>query len=367
MTCDMTASVQPEQPAAPPEPEWAEYSDEQLLARRICDLKLRIPGSELESRIQTFYRELDDRKIAFKPVCYLGDEWFCPEGTAAIAIPFYLAHPRLKRLEERMMMEVEGGTELWCLRLLRHEMGHVMNHAYLLEQRPEWQKVFGSASIDYSEYYRARPYSKRFVRHLEDWYAQSHPEEDFAETFAIWLAPGLDWRQKYRGWKALAKLEYVDRLMQELAGQPPQKISRIKMSEASRLRSTLVHYYARRKRLYAQDFPDFFDADLRRLFVDAAARSIEGGASERAAERAAVFLRRNRKLILEAVSVWSGEPKFTISRLLRSLIQRCADLDLRLRADAAQSSVQITAYLATLASHYRLTGRFKLAPKGRRP
>jgi len=340
---------------AQPEPEWVNYSDEQLLELRICDLKLRIPGTELESHIQTFYHELDDRKIAFKPVCYLGDEWFCPEGAAAIAIPFYLAHPRLKKLEEHMMMEVEGGTEVWCLRLLRHEMGHVMNHAYLLEQRPEWQKVFGSTSIDYSEYYRARPYSKRFVRHLEDWYAQSHPEEDFSETFAIWLTPGLDWRQKYRGWKALAKLEYVDRLMQELAGQPPQKLSRAKMSEASRLRSQLKHYYLKRKRLYAQDFPDFFDADLRRLFIDAG--------SQPSAERAAGFLRRNRKLILDAVSVWTGEPKFTISRLLKSLTQRCAELDLRLRGDDAQTSVQITAYLAALATHYRLTGRFKESPK----
>jgi hypothetical protein len=352
------ASSQPEHTATPHEPEWTGLSDEQLLELRICDLRLRIAGSELESRIETFYRELDDRKIAFKPVCYLGDEWFCPEGTAAIAIPFYLAHPRLKKLEERMMMEAEGGTEVWCLRLLRHEMGHVMNHAYLLEQRPEWQKVFGSASIDYSEYYRARPYSKRFVRHLEDWYAQSHPEEDFAETFAIWLTPGLDWRHKYRGWKALAKLEYVDRLMQELAGQSPQKISRGKMSEASRLRSTLGRYYARRRRLYAQDFPDFFDTDLRRLFADSA--------SQPQAERAVAFLRRNWKLILNAVSSWSGEPKFTISRLLRSLTQRCADIDLRLRGDPAQTSVQITAYLATLASHYRLTGRFKLTPAGRR-
>lgn len=356
MAPEMTTPTTPAVPA--PEPEWAGSTDEQLLELRICDLKLRIPGTELEGRILTFYRELDERKIAFKPVCYLGDEWFCPEGASTIAIPFYLAHPRLKKLEERMMMEVEGGTEPWCLRLLRHEMGHVMNHAYLLEQRPEWQKMFGPTSIDYSEYYRARPYSKRFVRHLEDWYAQSHPEEDFAETLAIWLTPGLDWRQKYRGWKALQKLDYVDRLMQELAGQPPQVISRAKMSEASRLRSRLKLYYARRRRLYAQDFPDFFDADLRRLFIDATALP--------AAERAAGFLRRNRKRILEAVSQWTGEPKFTINRLLRGLAQRCADLDLRLRADAAQTIVEITAYLASLATSYRLTGRFKKKPHGGR-
>ncbi|MEW6325851.1 MAG: putative zinc-binding metallopeptidase [Nitrospirota bacterium] len=342
----------PESAATPPaEPEWAAYTDEQLLELRICDLKLRIAGTELEGRIRTLYQELDRCRIAFKPVCYLGDEWFCPEGTTSIAIPFYLAHPRLKKLEERMMMEVEGGTEVWALRLLRHEMGHVMNHAYLLEQRPEWQKVFGSTSIDYSEYYRARPYSKRFVRHLEDWYAQSHPEEDFAETFAIWLTPALDWRRAYQGWKALDKLNYVDRLMQELAGQPPLVVSREKMSEASRLRSRLKLYYARRRRLYAQYLPDFFDPDLRRLFADAAA------APE--AERAAAFLRRSRKQMLEAVAQWTGEPKFTINRLLRALSERCAALDLRLRDAAEPTGMAIAAYLASLATHYRLTGRLK--------
>ncbi len=336
-------------PHGPSVPDWANYTDEQLLQMRICDLKLKIPGTELESRIEAFYRELDEKAIAFKPVCYLGDEWFCPDGASTIAIPFYLAHPRLKKLEERMMMEVEGGTQAWCMRLLRHEMGHVLNHAYLLEKEPLWQKLFGPPSLDYSESFRARPYSKRFVRHLDGWYAQSHPEEDFAETVAILLTPGLDWRRQYRGWKALDKLEYVDDLMRKLAGKPPLVVSRAKMSEASRLRSRLEGYYKRRRRLYAQDFPDFFDSDLRRLFVDASVAP--------SAERAAAFLRRSRKPILEAVSVWTGEPKFTVSRLFRALTERCAELDLRVRSDS--SDLEITAYLATLASHYRLTGKFK--------
>ena len=206
---------------SPAVPDWTSFTDEQLLQMRICDLKLKIPGTELESRIENFYRELGEKQVAFKPVCYLGDEWFCPDGASTIAIPFYLAHPRLKKLEEKMMMEVEGGTEAWCMRLLRHEMGHVLNHAYLLEKEPPWQKLFGPPSGDYSESFRARPYSKRFVRHLDGWYAQSHPEEDFAETVAIWLTPGLDWRRQYRGWKALEKLEYVDELMKRLAGKPP--------------------------------------------------------------------------------------------------------------------------------------------------
>lgn len=330
-------------------PDWASVTDEQLLNKRICDLGLEIPGTELESRIDAFYRDLDEKGIAFKPVCYLGDEWFCPDGASTIAIPFYLAHPRLKKLEERMMMEVEGGTEPWCLRLLRHEMGHVLNHAYLLAKEPHWQKLFGPPSLDYSENFRAHPYSKRFVRNLDGWYAQSHPEEDFSETVAIWLTPGLDWRRRYRGWKALEKLEYVDDLMGKLAGRPPLVVSRMKLSEASRLRSRLETYYKRRRRLYAQDFPDFFDSDLGRLFVDPA--------SAPSGERAAAFLRRYRTAILDAVSTWTGEPKFTVNRLLRALTERCAELGLRLRTDSP--GLEIAAYLATLVSHYRLTGKFK--------
>jgi hypothetical protein len=324
-------------------------SDDELLQMRICDLKLKIAGSELESRIEKFYAELAAKGISFKPLCYLGDEWFCPDGCATIAIPFYLAHPRLKKLEDKMMMEVEGGTESWCMSLLRHEMGHVLNHAYLLEKDKSWQKMFGPPSLEYSESFRARPYSRRFVRHLDGYYAQSHPEEDFAETVAIWLTPEVDWRQQYKGWTALKKLEFVDELMDKLAGKPPLVLSRTKMSEAGRLRSRLEAYYKRRRRLYAQEFPDFFDADLQKLFVSAAAAPDN--------ERAAVFLRRSSKLILSAVSAWTGEPKFTLNRLLRALIDRCAELDLRLRAQSA--GVEIAAYLATLASHYRSTGKFK--------
>src|SRR6266481_1741114 len=299
---DVSESKQKPEPArmAAPVSELAGLGDDELLQLRICDLRLKIPGTELESRIQKFFSELATKGISFQPLCYLGDEWFCPEGCATIAIPFYLAHPRLKRLEEKMMMEVEGGTETWCMSLLRHEMGHVLNHTYLLEKDKRWQKLFGPPSLEYSESFRARPYSKRFVRHLEGWYAQSHPEEDFAETLAIWLTPGVDWKRQYQDWKALEKLEYVDQLMSRLAGKPPLVFSKARMSEASRLRSRLEAYYKRRRRLYAQDFPDFFDADLKRLFTNAAIAPNN--------ERAASFLRHSSKSILNAVSEWTGEP-----------------------------------------------------------
>ncbi len=226
-------------PAPPTPPAWAALKDEELLAVRICDLDLRIEGSELEPRLRQFHDDLAQRGVALRPDCYLGDEWFSPAGAPAIAIPFYLAHPRLKALELRQMLEVEGGTAEWCQMLLRHECGHAIDHAYKFSQRPDWQSIFGSPETEYApETYTPRPYSRSFVRHLPNWYAQAHPDEDFAETFAVWLSsPPDDWRQRYRGWKALEKLEYVETLMQEVAATKPVVKRGRRISEARKLRT----------------------------------------------------------------------------------------------------------------------------------
>ena len=183
------------------EPSWVALKDEELLNVRICDLGVRIEGSELEKRVREFQEELAARGVTFRPECYLGDEWFSPEGVPAIAIPFYLAHPRLKSLEMHQMLEVEGGTAESCQMLLRHECGHAIDHAYRFSSRKDWRGIFGSPDAEYTpETYKPHPYSRGFVRHLPNWYAQSHPDEDFAETFAVWLgATPDDWRQRYRG------------------------------------------------------------------------------------------------------------------------------------------------------------------------
>ena len=136
--------------------------------------------------------------LRFRPHFWLSDEWFCPDGVPGIAVPFYLAHPRLSRLEQSQMLEVEGGTAEWCLRILRHETGHAVENAYRLRLRARRRQLFGSTTKPYPEYYSPRPYSKSFVIHLDAWYAQSHPDEDFAETFAVWLTPGR-MAQRYAG------------------------------------------------------------------------------------------------------------------------------------------------------------------------
>ena len=334
-----------------PEPSWTALKDEEMLAFRICDLRVGIEGSELEARIGQFYDELTARGIAVRPDCYLGDEWFSPAGVPAIALPFYLAHPRLKALELRQMLEVEGGTAEWCQMLLRHECGHAVDHTYHFSSRKEWQSVFGSPDTEYTpETYRPRPHSRSFVRHLPNWYAQAHPDEDFAETFAVWLAtPPEEWRKRYHGWKALEKLEYVHALMHEAASSPPAVTRGRRISEARKLRRTLGRYYAARRKLYAEDFPDFYDSDLRAIFSN----------GEPGGESAAKIMRKHRSALIASIEQWTGQRKYTVSMLVRKLSERCQELKLTAPREPARLYFELAAYLATLVTNHLHTGRFK--------
>ncbi|MEE9595531.1 MAG: hypothetical protein V3V96_02025, partial [Acidiferrobacterales bacterium] len=155
---------------------WASWSSQKLLDTRICDLDLRIEDSELEARIRQLRKELRDQGFVFRPHFWLSDEWYSPDGAPGVGIPFFVAHARLKSLENERMLEVEGGTRDWCMKLLRHETGHAVVNAYQLHRRRSWQQHFGKSSVKYPDSYLPRPYSKRFVIHLDNWYAQSHPD-----------------------------------------------------------------------------------------------------------------------------------------------------------------------------------------------
>ena len=337
------------QPA--PEPFWCGFKDEELLGLRICDLGVRIEHSELQPRTEQLYGELAARDVSLRPDCYLGDEWFSPQDVPAISIPFYLAHPRLKLLELHQMLEVEGGTADWCQMLLRHECGHAMDHAYRFSSRDDWRNVFGNPEAEYApETYTPRPYSKSFVRHLPNWYAQAHPDEDFAETFAVWLsAAPEDWRQRYRGWKALEKLDYVHGLMNEVATKQPSVTRGRRISEARKLRTTLARHYAARRKLYAEDFPDFYDADLRAIF----------GNGEAGGESAATMMRRHRAALVSAIVQWTGQRKYTVSMLVKKLMLRCSALKLTSPKDSVRLNFELASYLASLVTNHLYTGRFK--------
>jgi hypothetical protein len=304
----------------PARPYWSTWSDDELLDLRLCDLDVRIQGTWLEDMIGKLYGELERRDIRLRPHCWLSNEWFSPDGVPGIAIPFYLAHPRLMQLERRQMLDVEGGTREWCMRILRHEAGHALDTAYRLRRKRRWQKAFGRAGRPYPASYRARPHSKNHVLHLEWWYAQSHPVEDFAETFAVWLDPRGAWRRQYADWPVLRKLEYVDELMGEIADTPAAVRSRLQVEPLrSRKRSLRAHYRAKRAR-YGVDLPDFYDQQLERVFRPGKAHTEEA---------ASTFLRRERAAIRRRVEEWTGQPAYTVDQFLREMIARCRRLGLR--------------------------------------
>jgi len=325
-------------------------SDEELLSLRVCDLPLKIEGTWLFDCIKQLYSELEQKGIKFKPLCYLADEWLTPDGEPIVGIPFFLAHPVLVKLEKKMMLDAEGGTRAWCMRLLRHETGHAINYAYRLHRRKSWKKAFGEFSKEYEDTYRFRPYSKNFVRHLEDYYAQYHPDEDFAETFAVWLTPELDWQTKYKGWKALSKLKYIEEVMNDIKNKAPKVESGSKYWQASKMRVTLKNFYKKRQTSCAEDFPDFHDVNLKRIFKERK--------GEKGVKGAAEIIKKYRKDILKSVSKWTGEKKYIINDLLNTIVLRSRDLGLASIDDEQLMLVRITSYITVLINNYMYTGRF---------
>lgn len=329
-------------------PDWVSLTDEQLLERRISSLGLSLGGTAIDPLINQLYDELSAKGLTFRPPCHIGDEWFVPIGIPAIFIPFFLVHDRLRALERTMMLEVEGETPEWFMKLMRHEAAHAYSYAYQLQRKKKWQKLFGKTSSETTPTtYRPRPFSRSYVVHLEDWYAQAHPDEDFAETFAIWLTPGLDWRARYAGWRAVKKLEYVDELMRSLAGKPPTHLPPYREADYNCLNVKLKTYYARKRKLYQDTYPDFYDTDLRQLF----------GAP--AGIRAGAYLRKRKRRLLNSVCQWTNEKKYRVNKLLTRLADRADQLGLHVLNDDPQQDFRVTAFITTLVMSYLFTGRFK--------
>jgi hypothetical protein len=335
------------------DPAWVDLPDEELLQVRICDLGVRIEGTPLEERIERLFAEMDYRGLRFRPHFWLSDEWFSPDGIPGVAIPFYLAHPRLARLERKQMLEVEGGSEEWCLKILRHETGHAVDTAYRLHRRSQYRETFGKYTDPYPEHYRPKPYSKSYVIHLEPWYAQAHPAEDFAETFAVWLKPRSGWRVHYEGWPAIKKLEYVHALMGEIHEEKPKVISREHVDSVRKIRKTLGEHYQEKRQRYGVEYPDFYDQDLRRLFSNAPEYAHRPSA--------AAFLRRIRTELRKTVAHWTGEYQYTIDQVLGEMIERCRELNLRMDRPARQAKRDAVVMLTVQTMNYLHGGHHRVA------
>ena len=327
--------------------------DEQLLDLRMSDLKLSIPDSPLSPKIDQLNDELVARGLNFRPHCWLSDDWFSPDGIPGIAIPFYLAHPRLMRLERKQLLEVEGGTHQWCMKILRHEAGHAIDTAFNLRRKTRYRELFGKASDHYPESYQPTPSSRDYVLHLEMWYAQAHPLEDFAETFAVWLRPGSRWRTRYQDWPAIKKLEYVDDFMKSIRGKKPLVTCRQKIDPISKLRKTLRTHYRRKREHYGLDYPSIYDNDLQKLF--------SASPDDRRNVTAAAFLSRIRSELRNTVARWTGEHTYTIDQVVQEMIERCRELKLRVGSPADETKRDAMILVAVRTTNFLHEGRHMVA------
>ena len=331
---------------------WATTRYE-LLNTRICDLGLKIEKSPLELHIKRFYRELDRHGLRFRPDMYLTDGWGCPDQVPVIGIPFYLADKRLARIEQEQTGEIE--TDATMMMFLRHEAGHAFNYAYRLWETPEWASVFGSFARPYRDAFEPTPLSRDFVRHLVHsqygrHYAQKHPDEDFAETFAVWLTPRSEWRRKYRAWPVLKKLLFVDKLMRTIRRKDPVAKGGERVNPVENMTIMLADLYGQRTERYRAAAQGFVDDKLKRVFPS------QGG---KRGARAMDLIRSNRMTLVAQITQWTGLDPDDARIIVDKLESRASSLRLRyLSEEENDRRMDLTAMTISLAMDFEYTGRF---------
>jgi hypothetical protein len=327
-----------------------------LLNTRICDLKLDLEQTLLYGCIKKLYEELDKKRL-FRPPYYFtcaGDEWGCPDRVPIVGIPFHLADDRLVRIEREMGYATYDKQDLMAL--LRHEAGHAINYAYELFDEKEWREVFGDFYATYPTNFRFKfnPFSRSYVKSQGEpkYYAQAHPDEDFAETFAVWLTPRSNWRNVYKKWPSLKKLEYVDKVMRRLRNSRPLVTTGPLDSAYDSKTYTLIEYYGEALDNFKDKALGIYDEDLSRIF------SISSTGHKRTSP-AKDLIRKNRRFLVETISRWTGAREKVVVPVIGRFFLRCRELKLLYAPDEESYCLASLCSLGTtVVMNYLHTGRY---------
>ncbi len=327
---------------------WEKFTDEELLDLKLSELDLRLDDSLRAPLLSKLNSELKRKNLNFQPHCWVSDEWFSPDGVPGIAIPFFTLHPRLIKLERKIMGYCEGGTENSFMKILRHECGHALDHAFELQGNREREEYFGSTKLAYPDSYTYRPYSKAYVRHIGEGYAQAHPEEDWAETFAIWLTPYSNWREKYKGWGALGKLNCLNRLMGQIKGKKPLIKSKETVDSLADSKLTLRKYYRAKTLSKRVEGRPFFGKKLNGLFSPIG--KISG-------ER---LLITKKKLIIKRVAQKTGLYQYEVEPMLKDLLKETRTTGLFVRPGKRRVESALSDLLVKESRRFKRQGRHRV-------
>lgn len=333
---------------------WESLPDSILLKQRICDLDLDLKSEFIQSCTKQLNQELKAKNLKFKPHFWISDDWFSPDGIPGIAVPFYLTHPRIAKLEKEQIGFCEGSTHNWCMKILRHEAGHAIDNAFKLRLKKTRQALFGKSLTDYPESYIPCPYSKKYVINLEDNYAQAHPDEDWAETFAVWLNPQSKWKTKYQNWPALEKLNYLNSIMKDIKKTSPKVQNQKTMTPLSTLTMTLEDYFkAKRKRLGIHK-NKIIDKNINKLFTKEKRHTIYIN------EPAVNVIRQNRNEIRQKVAKQSNQYHYKVERLIKDLEADCLKGNLYFTSNPLASKKQLIKALSNKSIDYVTKGKDRI-------
>lgn len=320
-----------------------ELSFQKVLTQKIGEMELR-PSDALRACLIQLRRELKNKNISYFPHFYFGEEpWGCIDGTGSIEIPFYLANQQLRNIGEKYYFSY---TDEEIMMHLRHEVGHAINYAYKLWKMPEWKKQFGNMKKRYTELYHYNPYSKDYVLCLHfvghPHYAQKHPDEDFAETFAVWVNPASHWKTRYRRWPgALKKLQFLDYLFRKkhIAEHRPLKIKYDETENYRGIESTVAEYFGIQKKVNPR--VKKYIEDLKEVFNDTTPRA-------RKYMRADMFIQNYSRYLEDELTDWiAGADRRDIQKYLREIQTICALNNLKLHPDKATEHLVELVIVAT--------------------
>jgi hypothetical protein len=330
----------------------------ELLTTPVNRLGLDLKRSPLQPAIDRLLGLLRHRGIRLRPRFYLGEDWGCVAGTSNIEIGFYDADPLLQELNA----DLRGWSHEPRIidYLLRHETGHAFCYMHRLYKLREFRIVFDVKGGFFDTYpatdrFKPHPWSRDFVNPNRDHYAQKHPDEDFAETFGVWLEPRSVWRRTYRNKKkALEKLELVTRLIDDYGDKPPAVEFDPKKVDApvEGIRGTVAEELGASLRRFRSAATGYIDPMLKRIGRFGVPPLPAGSVS--LAEVVATY----RSFLEDVVVRHTGMTPSQASFLLSKIQGRCRALHLYVPLPAFEKKiVDVAALASSLGARFILTGR----------
>jgi hypothetical protein len=339
----------------------------ELLLTPLNRLGLCLESSLLAEPVRLAMTDLRRAGIKkLQPYFYLSTGYGTVASTTSISLGFYDCSLPLHQLN----YEARGFEYTFTdqVDLVRHELGHAFSYAYKLYRRSDFREVFNVRGNYFNTYpatnryvERANPWSRDFVNPGGDYYAQKHPDDDFAETFCVWLRPRYNWRRAYQRYPgALRKLEFVDFIVHELRREAPLiDQAPYPFEPLDECQLTVRQFFkVGSTRPYRLKATGYIDPDLLELFWQSPSRR-----DERRRRRDYVladnFVRKHKRNIVAQVSRWTGVDDQVVKDFLDKCSARARALDLWVRKDRRDKTiVELTTYVSYRCALYALNDKY---------